>query len=178
MTTVETQRRLTAWFRQWRSPLRRFLTVHSTLRGADLDDIAQEVFLRLLRYERAELVEDPRAYLYKMAANVAAEWAIRARIRFPHEEKWLAELTTGSTPDEDAERDQTQEHLEQAIQRLPARQREMLKLHFAEGLEYTEIARRVGSTQRAVKRQLIRSYARLRLELALDTSGVVQHGRR
>lgn len=177
MTTVETQRRLTAWFRQWRSPLRRFLTVHSALRGADLDDIAQEVFLRLLRYERAELVEDPRAYLYKMAANVAAEWSIRARVRLPHEEKWLAELTTDSTPDQDAERDQTQERIGRAIQNLPVRQREMLKLHFSEGLEYGEIARRLGSTQRAVKRQLVRSYATLRFELAVDHAGVSKHGR-
>jgi hypothetical protein len=32
-----------------------------------------------MRYDRAELIERPQAYLYKMASNVAAEWAIRGR---------------------------------------------------------------------------------------------------
>ena len=44
-----------------------------------MDDAAQEVFLRLLRYDRGELVENPQAYLFKVATNVAAEWSIRAR---------------------------------------------------------------------------------------------------
>ncbi len=50
---------------------------HGAVSGADVNDVAQEVFLRLLRYDRAELIEYPQAYLFKMAANVANEWAIR-----------------------------------------------------------------------------------------------------
>jgi RNA polymerase sigma factor (sigma-70 family) len=177
MTTRERTRRLTSWFHQWHSPLRKFLVVHSALRGADLEDVAQEVFLRLLRYERAELVENPRAYLYKMAANVAAEWALRARSRLPHEEKWLLELIAESQPDRDAERDAASEEIERALGRLPGRQREMLKLHFAEGLGYAQIAQRMGSSQRVVKRQLVKSYATLRAELDAELVGVMKHGR-
>jgi RNA polymerase sigma factor (sigma-70 family) len=177
MADGETRTRLTSWFHQWRSPMRKFLVVHSALRGADLEDVAQEVFLRLLRYERAELVEHPQAYLYKMAANVAAEWALRARSRLPHEPKWLLELTAESQPDEDAERDAASEEIERVLQRLPARQREMLKLHFAEGLGYAQIAERMGSSQRIVKRQLVKSYATLRAELDVELLGVVKHGR-
>ncbi len=42
-------------------------------RSGDLDDIAQEVFLRLLRYERTEQAEHPQAYLFTIASNVAAD---------------------------------------------------------------------------------------------------------
>jgi RNA polymerase sigma-70 factor (ECF subfamily) len=177
MTSRESQNRLTSWFHQWHSPLRKFLVVHSALPGADLEDVAQEVFLRLLRYERAELVENPQAYLYKMAANVAAEWALRARSRLPHEAKWLLDLTSESQPDQDAERDATSQEIERVLQHLPARQREMLKLHFNEGLGYAEIAQRIGSSQRVVKRQLVRSYATLRAELDVELLGVIKHGR-
>jgi len=177
MSSAETQRRLASWFRQWRSPLRKYLTGHGGLQGADLEDVAQEVFLRLLRYERAELVEHPQAYLYKMAANVAAEWAIRARSRLPHEAKWLMDLTTESRPDQDAERVEAQEKIGQALGSLSERQREIVRLHFAEGLGYAEIALRTGSTQRAVKRQIIRSYAKLRLALDSELLGVLQRGR-
>ena len=79
MISIDAKRRLSDWFRQWRSPLRKFLRSRGAIRAADLDDVAQEVFLRLMRYERVELIENPQAYLYKMASNVAAEWAIRAR---------------------------------------------------------------------------------------------------
>lgn len=48
--------------------------------------------MRLMRYDRTELIEHPQAYLYKMAANVAAEWAIRMRYARPHDSKWLVGL--------------------------------------------------------------------------------------
>ncbi len=57
------------------------LVGRGAVRVADLDDVAQEVFLRLLRYETAEVVQHPQAYIFKMAANVTAEWAIRSRHR-------------------------------------------------------------------------------------------------
>src|SRR5260370_42692544 len=98
MTSPESKKRLSAWFQQWRMPLRKFLIRKGTVRSADLDDVAQEVFLRLLRYERAELIEHPQAYLYKVAANVAAGWAIRARSSHPHEPRWLAELSADEEP--------------------------------------------------------------------------------
>lgn len=177
MSSPETQRRLTDWFRQWRTPLRKFLWVNGRVRGADLDDIAQEVFLRLLRYERAELVESPQAYLFKIASNVAAEWAIRARSRFPHDATWLLELTAESQPEETVARDVAQTHIARAIERLPPRQREVLKLHFGEGLGHAQIAERIGSSQRVVKRQLVKSYARLRIELDADLIGELKHGR-
>src|ERR1044072_6264741 len=98
--------RLTEWFRLWRVPLRKFVRGHGAVSGADVNDVAQEVFLRLLRYDRAELVEYPQAYLFKMAANVANEWAIRARSRRPHESKWLGDLLADDSPEMDAARDE------------------------------------------------------------------------
>ena len=52
--------------------------------GADVNEVAQEVFLRLLRYDKGELIDYPQAYLSKMAANVVNEWAIRASRRVGH----------------------------------------------------------------------------------------------
>src|SRR5215475_6664871 len=99
MASAESKKRLTAWFSQWRTPLRKFLIRKGAVRSADLDDVAQEVFLRLLRYDRAELIEHPQAYVFKMASNVAAEWAIRARHVRPHEAKWVADLLAEEQPE-------------------------------------------------------------------------------
>src|SRR5690349_20999913 len=77
--------RLANWFREWRKPLLKFLARRHRGAGADLDDLAQEVFLRLLRYDRAEVVDEPRGYLFKIAANVAHDWSKRPAERFPHD---------------------------------------------------------------------------------------------
>lgn len=177
MTSPEIKRRMSDWFRQWRAPLRKFLSGKGGVATADVDDVAQEVFLRLLRYERAELIEHPQAYLYKMASNVAAEWSIRTRQRRPHEAKWLAELVIEDQPESQAVRHSAQGEVARAINTLTPGQREVLKLFFADGLAQAQIADRLGSTPRSVRRHLAKSYEKLRHELDVDLIGEITHGR-
>jgi RNA polymerase sigma factor (sigma-70 family) len=168
MRDRDPQRRLIHWFQQWRVPLRRFLIGKGMVPASDVDDVAQEVFLRLMRYERAELVEHPQAYLYKMASNVAAEWAIRARYARPHDPKWLADLAAEEFLDEEADRSKLQDELERVLLTLTPRQREVLKLQFFEGLNRTQIAERLGTSNRIVKRELMKSYEKLRQQLNVE----------
>src|SRR5712671_7413313 len=157
MTSPESKNRLSAWFQQWRLPLRKFLIGKGTVPTSDLDDVAQEVFLRLMRYDRTELIEHPQAYLYKMATNVAAEWSLRVRYARPHEAKWLVGLASAEQTEEGAHYEQVQDELERAILTLPPRQREVLKLQFFESLSRTQIAERLGLSERAVKRIVLKS---------------------
>lgn len=176
MMNDNSKSRLSDWYRQWRSPLRKFLSSKVGVAVSDVDDIAQEVFLRLLRYDKGKLVEHPQAYLFKMAANVAAEWSIRARQRRPHEPKWLAELIGSEQPETDLLRIQSQEEVERALNTLTPRQREIMKLCFYEGLDYGEIADRLGETLRSVRRHFVKSYEKLRHELDPRAPGVKRHG--
>jgi RNA polymerase sigma factor (sigma-70 family) len=173
---LETTKRLTVWFRQWRSPLRKFLLDQRTVRSSDVNDVAQDVFLRLLRYDRAELIEFPQAYLFKMAANVANEWAIRARVRYPHESKWLAGLLADDSPEADVAKEEARAEVRRALNTLTPRQRAILKFQFSEGASRYEIASRLGSTERAIKRDLLKSYSKLRAELKTDLLQVLING--
>jgi RNA polymerase sigma factor (sigma-70 family) len=170
MPSRDAQARLIDWFRHWRTPLRRFLVLRWSVRPADLDDVSQEVFLRLLRYDRAELVEHPQAYLFRMASNVAAERAMRAAHRHPHDSSWLAELRVESEhePQQEVERAAAHAHLQGVLEKLPPRSREVLRLHFGENLSHAQIAEQLHVTPRIVKRDLINAYARLRGELDAD----------
>jgi len=157
--------RLVQWFRQWRRPIIRFLGAYRAVDRADIDDVAQEVFLRMVRYDRSALVANPQSYLFKMAANVAAEWSMRPHRRSPHASEWLSELIEDSSPESEL-LNQIEEHaLLVAINALPARPREMLRLHFVESLTREQIATRLSVSPRVVKRELIRAYAALRLSL-------------
>ena len=156
------------WFREWRLPLRRFLARQRAGCAADIDDIAQEVFLRLLRYDRSELIDYPQAYLFKIASNVSAEWAMRSSRRMPHHSEWLTELVDTLSPEVELEREMLDEQLRAAVNELPPRAREILRLHFGEGLPHEEIAHKLGVTRKIVKRDIARAYASLRTSMDQD----------
>jgi RNA polymerase sigma-70 factor (ECF subfamily) len=149
--------------------LGQFIAARRRLEAADADDIAQEVFLRVLRYDREALITDPRGYLFRIAQNVASEWSMRARQRRPHDSSRLDELaddTDIAGKLETAERDS---ELQGALQGLRPRAREVLRLHFGEGLTYEGIAAQLGVSRRIVKRDIVDAYASLRV--ALSTPG-------
>jgi len=167
MRTHLTHERLTDWFqsfRRWRSRLRKSWR----LSESELDDVAQEVFLRLLRYDNVELIEHPQAYLFRMATNVAGEWSMRSRHRHPHDARWLDDLQAESDPESELTREAAHQQLRQALESLPPRQREVLRLHFGEGLSRAQIAERLQTTARSVKRDLINAYGRLRIVMGSD----------
>jgi RNA polymerase sigma factor (sigma-70 family) len=177
MSHADSKNRLADWFRQWRVPLRKFLVGRGAIPASELEDVAQEVFLRLMRYERTELIEHPQAYLYKMASNVAAEWAIRGRYVRPHESKWLAGLSTENRPEDEANQGEIQDEVKRALLTLTPRQREVLRLQFFEGLSRMQIAERIGTSERSVKRTLIKSYQTLRVKLDAELLKGITDGR-
>ncbi len=160
--------RLAEWFQEWHQPLRRFLLRRRAGSAADIEDIAQEVFLRLLRYDRSDLIDHPQAYLYKIAANVSAEWATRSSRSLPHSAEWLVELVDAFNPETIAGHGAAEAELQRAIAALPSRQCEIVRLHFGEGMTHEDIAKRLGLTGRMVKRDLARAYAALRASLDPD----------
>lgn len=177
MPHLDAKRPLSEWFRRWRSPLRKFLVAKGAVRVADIDDISQEVFLRLMRYDSEEVIEHPQAYLQRVAANVAAEWAVRARHRLKHDPRWLDALIAEGSPEELLDRAATAGQIKQALMTLSARERTILKLHFEQGRSYNEIAVDLGLTLRVVRRDFENSFRKLRAELEGKLTGAHKHGR-
>lgn len=176
----ETRRneRLTAWFEMWRVGMRRWLSSRSSIQAADLDDVAQEVFLRLLRYSDDAVVEYPQSYLFRIATNVVNEWRERARNSLPHDDTWLADLQIepDAEPESSVEHELVNEHVRRAVSRLPPRQQKVLLLHIRDDLTYKQIAVKLKLTPRVVRRDIARAYADLRCEMsATDLGG---HGTR
>lgn len=166
-------RRLVTWFKRWRKPIRQWLSHRSSVPTADLDDLAQEVFLRLLRYSDDVAIDNPQGYLFRIAANVANEWQERARHRKPHDDSWLEDLQVefSDEPENAIAREVANQHMQDAVNKLPRRQREVLLLHVNEGLTYKQIAERQGLTYRVILRDLTRAYSQLRMQLKQDDLG-------
>jgi RNA polymerase sigma-70 factor (ECF subfamily) len=154
-------------FEKWRKPLRSWLRNHSSVPPLWIDDLAQEVFLRMMRYSEDTELENPQGYIFRVAANVANEWREKAAVRYNHGPEGLEDLLTEPEQEPGFELEQLDRTalIHDAISRLPVRQQEVLRRHVAEGQTYNRIAKDLGLTYRIVLRDLTRSYMGLRIML-------------
>ena len=83
----------------------------------------------------------------------------------PGDEGDLDPMETIGSADEEYERTEDRASLEPALQRLPPREREILRMRFEEGLTQTQIAEKVGISQMHVSRLIRRSLDRMRDQL-------------
>lgn len=124
------------------------------------EDLAQEAFVRALQHDP----EDPRAWLFTVASNLARDEARSAVRRRRHLELIRAEIEgdppAASSPSADAERRERVEAVRRALERLSDRDREVLLMWDA-GLSYTEIAESTGLAQGAIGTTLARARSRL-----------------
>jgi RNA polymerase sigma-70 factor (ECF subfamily) len=137
--------------------LRRFLNKRRFVES-DIKDVCQEVYLRLLRFERAEVVHNPMAYLFRVAANVAHDFRLRQAQWTSLEAEHLEEATSSAGPEQLLEAEYRSRRLDEVLASLPALPRAALVLHSQEELTYEEIAARLGVTRRVVKRAIARGY--------------------
>ncbi len=78
----------------------------------------------------------------------------------------LDPLETIGAEDEGFQRSEDRAALAPALQRLPAREREILRMRFEEGLPQTQIAQRVGLSQMHVSRLIRKSLVEMREQLS------------
>src|SRR5687767_9427630 len=97
MTTPEWPQQIVAWADAWHDDLVKFLK-RRIATPADAQDLAQEVYLRLLRVERLDLVQQPRSYLLRIAANLLHEWRLKARQTRVHASDELELLVSEDDP--------------------------------------------------------------------------------
>jgi len=112
-----------------------------TRHEADTRDLLQEVFVKLAkRPELLERVRDERAFLLRLAHNLAIDLIRRRGTQDKHHERWAAEslpvFAAAASPDESAFR----EELGTALGELPAEQRAVVHLKLWEGLTFEQIA--------------------------------------
>ena len=76
--TQETKRVFLATIEQAHGrQLRRFLSARMRGAAADVPDLIQEIFLRLLRIKDHEAIKNPQAYLFTVASHVLDQYALK-----------------------------------------------------------------------------------------------------
>jgi RNA polymerase sigma factor (sigma-70 family) len=136
----------------------------------DAGDLAQEVYVRMLRLSDAGTIRHPEAYLYTVASNLAREHRVIERrrgstidIEEAEIEGELAELS-GVIGDIDTER--RVKHLREVLRQLPPKCYAVVALQYWHGMSYAEIAAELGISVRMVKRYLNQGLAHCRRRMA------------
>ena len=149
--------------------LRAFL-LRRVRRQQEAADLAQEVYLRLLRVPDVDSIRDPQAYLFTVASNLAKEHAMRERhlngaldIEEPAVQEQLANLPGfGALLDTEAR----VKRLRQVLKELPTKCQAAVALQYWQGLSYEEIAQQLEISPHMVKKYLSRALAHCRRRMA------------
>jgi RNA polymerase sigma factor (sigma-70 family) len=155
------------WAREYAADLHRFLSKRRLIES-DIKDVCQEVYMRLLRFERTEVIQNPMAYLFRVAANVAHDFRLRQAQWTPLKAEQLEEPTADPGPEQLLDAEYRSRRVAEVLASLPALPRAALVLRLQEELTYEEIAGRLGVSRRVVKRAIARGYALAREALGQD----------
>ena len=155
---------LLEWRQRWNRSLFQFLR-RRVRSSVDIQDLAQETYLRLLRARDLSEVRNPLAYLLQVASHVALEWCDRQ----PRSGSMVAldedMLVDSQLPELELDARLSQQRLEKTLASISPMMRAVLILRLRDERSYEEIAAELRITDRQVRRYLERGYERLRLAI-------------
>ena len=138
--------------------------------GADVEDLTQEVFARLLKRAGVGEIANIEGYLFHTAANLLRERARKAARR-PGDAALTGEADFAGadeefTPERILLGREAYARMVEALQELPERARTIFVLNRFEELSAAEIARRLGVSVSTVEKDMMRAIAHLKARLA------------
>jgi RNA polymerase sigma factor (sigma-70 family) len=149
--------------RRYRVPLIRYFA--KRIREAyDVDDLVQEVFIRLVRQATIESVEQIDSYVFQTAANVIRD---RARRHAARHHRQHDELSESDLPTNDLSPERVLLGTEQlaravaALEELPENTRRVFVLRRYEGMRHEQIAAHLGMSVSGVRFHMEKAKAHL-----------------
>jgi RNA polymerase sigma factor (sigma-70 family) len=132
-------------------------------------ELAQEVYVRMLRVPDIDVIRNPEAYLYTVASNLAREHALArgptatVDVDDPSVQQQLAELPA---PGADIDREQRVARLREVLDQLSPKCRAAVVLQYWHGLSYAEIGERLGVSSNMVKKYLAQALLHCRRRMS------------
>lgn len=148
---------ITSAFLEQQGPLKSFIS-RFIRRPQDIDDIAQETFVRAFRAEKKGEIQHPKAYIYRVARNLAFETLT----------KKSNQLTSYIEDSCDQSLLQSEENIEDnmvvierfervktAIADLPPQCQRVFIMHKVYGFKYREISQQLGISVSTVEKHIM-----------------------
>lgn len=156
---------IAALSRRFRGPLRRFFQKRRIPRD-DVDDLIQDVFVRLAARPNIESMERLEAYLFTTAANLLhdrhrREVSHATHAHEPFDESLHDHLVQTDGPERALLATQVIARLVDALFELPERTRVAFVLYHVEDYPHAEIAKRLGIAVSTIEKHMARANAHL-----------------
>ena len=139
--------------------VRRFTVSHE-----DADDILQDVFIKVWA-ALPSFREESRLFtwLYRIATNEALNWNRKAHVKAAMQFESLGkQLDDRIDSDPYFNGDELQRELQKAINRLPARQKEVFMLRYFDELPYEDISEILGTSTSSLKASYHHAYEKIK----------------
>ena len=154
--------RLETLAREYRPALRRYFSKRAD-QHADVEDLVQEVLVRLAVRGDCDTIEQPEAYLMRTATNVWRDFLRKKKTHAQdaHEEYIEGYLLEENGPARELEGRESVHAVLAALAALPQRTRQVFVLCRVEGIRQRNVAKRLGVSVSAVEKHMIRAIAHL-----------------
>lgn len=128
---------------------------HFTRNAIAAEEIVQEIFLRVwLRREALPAIDNLEAWIYTLTRNLSFDFLRKIANEEAVKNNWSQQAAAFTTTQEEIELRQYQNFLAEAVQQLPAQQKQVYQLIKENGLKYEDAARQLGLSLNTVKSHL------------------------
>jgi len=137
---------------------------------SDAPDLAQEVYVRMLRVSDMDAIRNPELYLYTVASNLVKEHAVLERRRAGNVgiDEPSIQQRLGELPAFEGQLDASERviRLREVLAQLSPKCRAAVVLQYRHGLTYQEIGERLNVSHHMVKKYLAQGLAHCRRRMA------------
>jgi RNA polymerase sigma-70 factor (ECF subfamily) len=125
----------------------------------DAEDLLQSAYVRMEDYRAQQSVDNPRAFLVQTAVNISIDQHRREKVRGSTggTEDWDQAADEAPLPDEVLEARERLLRVNEGLDKLPTRTREILLMHRLDGMTYREIAAHYRISPSAVEKHISRA---------------------
>ena len=160
-------------FQQHRQDLRRSIAARFSRVQHEAEDIVQDAFHNLLRMDGVEHLENPKAYLYQTAANLALNRIRKSRYQQAYSEQQLAEDVQEHhdlSPERQLLARRDLKRIEQALVDFPEKYTRTFLLSRVQDKSYKEISEQLNIAESTVEKHIIKTLKYLREHLSGEES--------
>ncbi|GAA0629067.1 RNA polymerase sigma factor [Brevundimonas kwangchunensis] len=146
-----------------RDALRRFFRARAGA-SADVEDLLQDLYLKVIAVDPGTEVKDLNAYLYRLASNLMMDRWRSSRRGAARDGAWREVTVTTGAGEDIADAPAADDVvigrerlavLLKTMEALPDKTRRIFRMHKFEGLSYAEVATRMGISRSSVEKHMM-----------------------